>query len=282
MIFFFSVEIGPKNSKCNFVFLTLATSASTSWTLELASLSLKTMPFESSYFGDFSPKNPIFVNFQKFRIEMSLRFSSTRSKSTSPRGSKRDLLWIHPQNYQQKKFPQVVKRSDGHGLVPASCQLGPDDSHGVASSRNSSGEFIQTINNFIVYSHSKIVSGLSSDDCSVGTESKLLANQFSANYTKSINGPLVYGVIGVPPCPLDRSKIYIPALTCATLDEHSSHRHTEIELPLEYLYEGNFDISATKNFNFSSLKTRICLVDGAIESCSISPTFYPLELFKIR
>ena len=260
-------------------FLTLASSALNSWSSELSSLSCKTMPFKSSYFGDFSSKTSILVTFQKFRTGMSLRFSPNQ---TSLMGSKRDLMWRHPQSYQKKKFPQVVKRSDGHGLVPASCQIGPDDSHGVASSRNSSGEFIQTNYNFIVYSHFKIVSGLSSDDRSAWTEFELLGNQVSPNYTTSINGPLVSGVIGVPTCPLDMSEIYKPALICATLDEYPSNTHKEIEFLLEYLYKGVFEFLRRQNFNFSSLKTRICLVDGALDSCSPSPTTYTLQLFETR
>jgi hypothetical protein len=200
-------------------FFTLATSATISWISELISFSIKTTPFETSYSGKFSFKNSIFATFRRLRIEMSLSFSTNQSKSTSPRGSRRIFQWKNPQSYQQEQFIQVVKRSDGHGLVPASCQIGPDDSHGVANSRNSSGEFIQTNNNFIFYSHSKIVSGLSSVYRSVWTKIELLGSNFSANYTKSITGPLVYGVIGVPPCPLDMSEIYIPALICATLDE---------------------------------------------------------------
>ena len=202
-------------------FFTLATSAAISWISELISFSIKTTPFETSYSGKFSFKNSNFATFRRLRIEMSLSFSTNQSKSTSPRGSRRIFQWKNPQSYQQEQFIQVVKRSDGHGLVPASCQIGPDDSHGVANSRNSSGEFIKTNNNFIFYSHSKIVSGLSSVYRSVWTKIELLGSNFSANYTKSITGPLVYGVIGVPLCPLDMLEIFIPALIYATLDEHS-------------------------------------------------------------
>ena len=169
---------------------------------------------------------------QKIDIEIRTKFSTNRLNSSSSRRFKLDLPWthspVHSSQEPRKKTSKVVKRTDGQGLVPASCQVGPDDYHGVAISRNSSGEHIQTNKIFIVYSHSKIVPGLSSDDCSIWTEFELLGSNFSVNNTKSIDGPRVYRVIGVSPSPLDMSVIYSPAFICATLGERPFKNHQEI------------------------------------------------------
>ena len=242
---FFSSKLGPKNSKFGILNSKIHHNDNRLHQIRSQTLSITTVPFDLSNSGDFLCTIAFFVPSQKIDIEICTKFSTNRHTFSSPRGPERDLPWIHSPMHSLQDFSnrltKVVKRTVGHGLVPASCQVGPDDSHGVASSRNSSGECIQTNDNFIVYSHSKIVPGLSTDDRSVWTEFELLGLNFSAHYTKFTTGPLVYGVIGVTPCPLEMSEIYIPALICATLDERPFKTHQKIQHLLSFLHKGTSD-----------------------------------------
>ena len=143
MIFFFSAKIGPKNSKFGILYSQRRHNDNQLHQIRSQTLSSKTVPFELSASGKILPQIAISVSSPKNAIEMFTKKSPNRSISYSSRGSKREFPWSHAPESSRKdstqNLPKVVKRTDEHGLAQASCRLWPDDSHGVANSRNSSG-----------------------------------------------------------------------------------------------------------------------------------------------
>jgi hypothetical protein len=165
MIFFFSAKIGPKNSKFGILYSQRQHNDNQLHQIRSQTLSITTVPFELSDSGKILPQIAIFVSSPKNAIDMFNKKSTNRSISSSSRGSKREFPWSHALEFSRKDPTQnllkVVKRTDEHGLAQASCRFGPDDSHGVAHSRNSSGDSLQNNNFFSVFSHSKHKSGSS-------------------------------------------------------------------------------------------------------------------------
>jgi hypothetical protein len=163
MIFFFSSKIGPKDSKFGILNSQRRHNDNQLHQIRIQSLSFTTVPSESSTSGNFWIKTAFSGPLPKNSIEILSQKSTNRSNSSSFRGFKRNFPWSHsPDPIQKdsgKNLAKVVKRTDEHGLAQASCRYGPDDSHGVAKSRNSSGDSIQTNSFFSVFSHSKHTSG---------------------------------------------------------------------------------------------------------------------------
>ena len=143
MISFFSSKFGPKNSNFGIQFSTRQQDNDKSHQIRSRSLSITTVPIDLSYFGGNLLQTSIFLPLRKQDSAMWTNFSTNSANPASSKGSKRDLPWKHAKSSSEHdkktKLQLVVKRTDGHGLVPASCRLGLDDSHGVAESRKSSG-----------------------------------------------------------------------------------------------------------------------------------------------
>jgi hypothetical protein len=163
MIFFFSAKIGPKNSKSGVLNSQRRYNDDKLYHIRIQSLSFKTVPLDSSDSGEFSLGTSKFLPSQKNGIEMSTNLSTNRSTSSQSSSSKRTFPWQHAKAISEQDSTQkslkVVKRTVEHGLAQASCQLGPDESRGVANSRKTSGESFPITNYYSKVSHLKNAAG---------------------------------------------------------------------------------------------------------------------------
>jgi hypothetical protein len=166
MIFFFFVKIGPNNSKFGKLNSRSRHNDNQLHQIRIQSLSFTTVPFESSYSGKFLSTTGEFSTIPRIDIEMSNNFSTKSTSSSSSQGLKRNLLMSqssgHSTQDSNKKTAKVVMRTGGQGIPLASFQVGSDDSHGVAITRNSSGDSTKSTKLFSIFSQSKQILGANS------------------------------------------------------------------------------------------------------------------------
>ena len=148
MNFFIFSKIGPKNSKFGILNSQIQQNDKQIHQTRSQTLSITTVPCDSSNSGKFSIKTSFLVALRKTDIEMNTKFSTIRPSSSSSRGHKCDLPWSHSpiptMQDSNKNSSKVVKRTEGQGLALASFQIGTDDYLGVETSRKSSGDSNKT------------------------------------------------------------------------------------------------------------------------------------------
>ena len=75
-------------------------------------------------------------------------------------------------------------------------------------------------------------------------------SHFSSSYTKSLTGPLVFGVLGVQTCPLDMLQIHTQGTFSTIMEGKTRNNHREQQLFLNSLYKRVFDGFSPQKLRF--------------------------------